>query len=107
MGRLTCLKPRVGVAPVRRALAAEAPERQAAGRAWRRIRHAIMTRDYGLCRTCNSQGRLTMACDVDHITPVWEGGSDAETNLQALCRPCHKAKSAAEATRRAAGGLAA
>ncbi len=38
--------------------------------------------------------------DVDHKVPLWEGGEDAESNLQILCQPCHKNKSNEEARRR-------
>ncbi|ELV2160624.1 HNH endonuclease [Escherichia coli] len=33
---------------------------------------------------------------VDHIIPKAHGGSDADSNLQSLCWPCHKAKTARE-----------
>jgi 5-methylcytosine-specific restriction endonuclease McrA len=38
---------------------------------------------------------------VDHITPLWDGGANEDPNLQLLCDPCHKAKTAAEAALRA------
>jgi 5-methylcytosine-specific restriction endonuclease McrA len=34
---------------------------------------------------------------VDHITPKAKGGTDEDTNLEATCDDCHKAKTAAEA----------
>ena len=34
---------------------------------------------------------------MDHITPKAKGGSDDEGNLQSLCKPCHEAKTTAEA----------
>ena len=37
------------------------------------------------------------AVQVDHVTPLAEGGSDDVANLQALCASCHAMKSAAEA----------
>ncbi len=37
----------------------------------------------------------------DHITPLWLGGKNCESNLQAIHRDPHKAKTAAEATVRA------
>lgn len=40
------------------------------------------------------------ACD--HIVPLIDGGANADENLQLLCEPCHKAKTAAEAGERAA-----
>ncbi|MCH2187426.1 HNH endonuclease [Myxococcota bacterium] len=39
--------------------------------------------------------------EVDHIIPLVDGGSHDMTNLQSLCTPCHKRKTAAEATARA------
>ena len=49
-----------------------------------------------LCRVCKAQGKLTPAEEVDHIVPLAWGGSDVRRNKQALCKPCHGAKSAAE-----------
>lgn len=34
--------------------------------------------------------------DVDHITPIAKGGKNAIENLQALCKKCHKNKTAKE-----------
>lgn len=67
-------------------------------------RMRIRQRDQGLCQECVRQGRPGPGWLVDHIVPLWEGGSDEDENKQTLCRPCHDAKSAAEAKRRAAGG---
>ena len=36
----------------------------------------------------------TPASHVDHITPVRFGGTDDESNLQALCERCNLAKGA-------------
>lgn len=30
---------------------------------------------------------------ADHIVPRWAGGTDADENMQALCKSCHAAKS--------------
>lgn len=39
---------------------------------------------------------------LDHITEIWEGGTNALENFQALVEdPCHKAKTAAATKRRA------
>jgi 5-methylcytosine-specific restriction protein A len=45
------------------------------------------------------QGRISPAAQVDHITPVAEGGTDADSNLQAICKACHDLKTQAEAKR--------
>jgi 5-methylcytosine-specific restriction protein A len=42
---------------------------------------------------------VTLAREVDHITPKAEGGNDDEANLQALCSPCHAAKTKQESAR--------
>jgi 5-methylcytosine-specific restriction protein A len=30
--------------------------------------------------------------DIDHIVPLAKGGEDIESNVQVLCKACHKAK---------------
>lgn len=56
-----------------------------------------------LCVVCLAAGRYKAATQLDHKVPLWQGGKDDESNLQPLCDRCHKAKTAAEATQRAAG----
>ena len=63
------------------------------GRPWRRKRAAILLRDEYTCQSC---GVITLELEADHIVNRARGGSDDEDNLQALCVPCHKAKTAAE-----------
>lgn len=63
------------------------------GRPWRRKRESILIRDNYTCRAC---GLTTQALEVDHIVNVAEGGTDEDGNLQAICIPCHKAKTARE-----------
>ena len=41
------------------------------------------------------------ASDVDHIIPLWCGGSNRDSNLEALCVDCHALKTKAEASARA------
>lgn len=67
------------------------------GSEWERTRQRILRRDNGLCQVCLSRGQYTPASQVDHITNKAAGGTDADDNLQAICRPCHRAKTAAEA----------
>jgi 5-methylcytosine-specific restriction endonuclease McrA len=40
--------------------------------------------------------------ELDHVTPLIDGGSHDFKNLQTLCTPCHKHKTAKEARNRAA-----
>ena len=59
-------------------------------------------------RSLTMRGRRTPAWvyfrrwAVDHIVPLWAGGANEDENLQLLCEPCHKVKTAREATQRAA-----
>lgn len=69
------------------------------GRPWRRKRERILMRDGHLCQPCRASGFVTLANQVDHIVPQAEGGSDDDANLQAICGPCHAAKTKAEAGR--------
>lgn len=69
------------------------PQRTRSAR-WFRLRKAVLARD-PICRACGER----VSQDVDHIQPLAEGGRDVMGNLQGLCRPCHKRKTAQEAAR--------
>ena len=69
------------------------------GAEWERTRKRILSRDKGLCQPCMADGKLRPAKQVDHKVPKFEGGTDDDDNLQAICLPCHQAKTAAEARR--------
>lgn len=60
--------------------------------AWRILRKKIIQRDQGICSWCGTYG----ANQVDHIIAKSEGGTDDESNLQLLCDPCHRKKTAQE-----------
>ena len=55
------------------------------GRAWRRIRRAVLDRAGWRCERCGKAGRL----ECHHIVPHAAGGGEEMSNLQALCRGCH------------------
>jgi 5-methylcytosine-specific restriction protein A len=59
----------------------------------------ILKRDCYQCQPCKREDRLTPGHIVDHKTPKFEGGTDDEANLQAICQACHKAKTDAESLR--------
>jgi 5-methylcytosine-specific restriction enzyme A len=67
------------------------------GTAWTKLRLVILKRDSYLCQACKLEGRTTPAREVDHITPKAKGGTDDPSNLVAICREHHKAKTAKEA----------
>lgn len=104
--RLTTVRPRIQYAQGR--TVASAPpitNQRTRGNQWERLRQRTLAQDHGLCRACRAIGLVTLAEEVDHITPLWAGGTDAEDNRQALCRPCHAAKTAHEAGQRSSGGV--
>ena len=67
------------------------------GTRWRKLRTIAMRRDHWLCQPCRRAGKVTPATECDHITPKAKGGTDSLNNLQAICAPCHKEKTQAEA----------
>ena len=71
-------------------------KRRLRGRAGQRDRAQILAEE-PLCRACFAAGRVTASEEVDHISDdvpdeLWDG----RENKQALCKPCHKAKTALE-----------
>lgn len=69
------------------------------GSYWDKLRKIILARDKGLCQACLRGGRYRPARVVDHIKPKFEGGTDAEGNLESLCQACSDLKTQAEAQR--------
>lgn len=63
------------------------------GRPWRRLVEAVKRRDMYTCQMC---GRVTEDGECDHIVPLSQGGADDLGNLQWLCKPCHRVKTAKE-----------
>lgn len=67
---------------------------------WPRRRAAVRKRAGDRCEErvdgvrCPNRG-----AECDHITPHTQGGTDALSNLQWLCTPCHKRKTGQEAAR--------
>lgn len=71
------------------------------GKEWDRLRKQVL-KEEPLCRLCQRAGKVVPSAEVDHTVPKAEGGTDARSNLQGLCKPCHKAKTAEESKRGAA-----
>jgi 5-methylcytosine-specific restriction endonuclease McrA len=46
--------------------------------------------------TCAICGKVSDHTEIDHIIPLWNGGTDEVDNLQVVCYECHKKKSADE-----------
>ena len=58
------------------------------GRAWKRVRERYIAA-HPLCEKCRERGKLTPAQEVHHLLPLSRGGTHDESNLMALCKPCH------------------
>lgn len=69
---------------------------------WGVVRARVLA-DSPLCAHCAERSVETLATQVDHITPLSEGGDPFDPKgLQALCDQCHWLKSARESRDRAA-----
>jgi 5-methylcytosine-specific restriction protein A len=55
------------------------------------LRKNIRRAGWAKCTKCGLEF-LPSAVDIDHIIPLAQGGQDIPSNVQCLCRPCHKAK---------------
>ncbi|VVT52692.1 Phage-associated homing endonuclease [Kosakonia radicincitans] len=62
------------------------------GSAWDVIRPRILKRDKGLCQEHLRKGQAVAAACVDHIIAKANGGTDEDSNLEALCWSCHARK---------------
>jgi hypothetical protein len=54
------------------------------------IKNKVWNRDGGKCVECGSNENL----EFDHIIPVSKGGANTYRNIQLLCEPCNRTKSA-------------
>ncbi len=54
------------------------------------IKDKVWNRDGGKCVQCGSNEKL----EFDHIIPHSKGGANTYRNLQLLCEPCNRSKSA-------------
>ncbi len=72
----------------------------------RSITHAARARIFlaasGLCHICGLQiYAIKQRWDVEHVKPLWLGGTDDESNMRPAHINCHASKSADEAPQRA------
>jgi 5-methylcytosine-specific restriction protein A len=72
------------------------------GRKWLAIR-ARQLRLHPLCGHCMEKGFVSEAVEVDHIVPLFKGGTDAWANLQSLCAQCHADKTREDLGQRVIG----
>ena len=89
--------PRIGAKrPVRKAWEGNSAHKRTTGRKLQRERDRLFRAD-PLCVECKKQGRTAIATIRDHKLALAFGGQDTADNTQGLCKPCHDAKSKAEA----------
>lgn len=70
--------------------------RMRSGSREQRINRAVMLEHDGVCHVCHLPG----SDQVDHVQPLFEGGSDGPENRRPIhSTPCHKQKTAEEAQR--------
>ena len=58
---------------------------------WQRLRGYVLPSE-PMCRHCTSEGRTTLATDVDHASG--DPSDNSPENLQPLCHECHSRKTA-------------
>ncbi|MFZ0698738.1 MAG: HNH endonuclease signature motif containing protein [Thermoplasmata archaeon] len=59
---------------------------------WDAARIYVMRRDRYTCAVCHAR-RRARELEVDHIVEIARGGAALEySNLQTICRPCHRSK---------------
>lgn len=62
------------------------------------LRNLVEQRDKGVCAIC---GGHVDVWEMDHITPLIEGGGDGLDNLRTLCLACHRSETLELRQRRA------
>ena len=67
------------------------PTPRTRGRKWMAMRSLFLASN-PLCVACKKTGRITLATEVDHILPLFKGGTDDLENLSALCAEHHREK---------------
>lgn len=73
-------------------------ERGYGNKGWPQVRKAYAAA-HPMCELQLTGCRMAMR-DVDHIVPLDQGGARLDwSNLQSLCRPCHRRKTAADKRR--------
>lgn len=56
---------------------------------WAAIRGSVLARDKYTCQDCGVKD-LSENLNAHHIKPVWNDGTDTESNLITLCYTCHQ-----------------
>lgn len=57
-----------------------------------RVKVRVFERCNGQCCECGVRIVGSIRPEFDHVTAIANGGRNAESNLQLLCKPCHASK---------------
>jgi 5-methylcytosine-specific restriction enzyme A len=66
----------------------------------KRLRRQALVRDHFTCQRCGLRDRSGALLEADHIVELIDDGEHVLGNLQTLCKPCHREKTADAAARR-------
>lgn len=66
-----------------------------------RVRQRVRDRDGGICRLCSTAIKPAESFELDHIVALINGGANKETNLSAVHKHCHVAKTASDVAEKA------
>lgn len=68
-----------------------------------RVKLRIIDAQHGVCAECGRKlGVAGERIEFDHTTALVNGGENRESNLRALCAPCHAAKTAEDVAQKSA-----
>ena len=70
------------------------------GSKWIAIKKSFELFNPRLCAECDRQGKVGNGDELDHIIPLWAGGTNDPKNFQWLCKEHHIAKTNEEAKQR-------
>ena len=66
-----------------------------------RVRDRVYLRHGRKCDRCGVDIGARIPWEIDHIVALANGGEHCESNLQPLCRPCHRAKTETDVAEKA------
>jgi 5-methylcytosine-specific restriction enzyme A len=81
-----------------------APSLRGYGRTWQRLRLLVLHEEPFCREHLRRHLQMIPATEVDHIHPLADGGGNERANLQALCKPCHSAKTTRDVAARGPAG---
>lgn len=66
-----------------------------------RVRQRVRDRDGGICRLCSTAIKPAESFELDHIVALINSGENRESNLSAVHKHCHVAKTASDVAEKA------